>query len=171
MLGFVLFGFYFACITCYFVPDVGYDTKKCQIRSVSSILCMCPEIVGFFLGIGNVIIFVMVHPAQPISSWVLWVSGQGVVSFLLNSYSEAHHAFLTCYMATLVYIVTQCCLQSQSLWAHAAAVYAFSFLFAGAVAVNFFLKAKYKSVQAILELYWMLSFVYFFSILDRDLTT
>jgi hypothetical protein len=171
MFGFVLFGFYFVGLACYFWPEIGYDFGKGQIRSISKIICLCPGISGFCLGIGNTIMFEMVYHTQPIAALFLCASGQGVLSFFSNSYSISHHFFLFCYMASLVYIVVQFCIETQSLWVHAMPFYAFTFLFGATFLINVSLKIKYKSIQAIFELYWMLSFVYFFSLIDKNLTT
>jgi hypothetical protein len=65
----------------------------------------------------------------------------------------------------------QFCIETQSLWVHAMPFYAFTFLFGATFLINVSLKIKYKSIQAIFELYWMLSFVYFFSLIDKNLTT
>ncbi len=126
---------------------------------------------GFLLAIGNMLLFLLVEPTQQISAWFLWVSGQGVLNFYSNTYSRTHRLFLVCYMISMLYCVTQSCLENPSLWVHAMAVYTFSILFGAVDLMNLLSYTNQKSVQAIFELYWMLSFVYFYSVAERDLTT
>jgi hypothetical protein len=170
MLGYALYAIFFVLLLCYLAE--GYNEEKCHLQSVSSLVCMRREVGAYALSLGNLIISLIAFRSDPVTAWCIWLSGQGVVCFFLDTSLKTHHFFLSCYIVSLIVFSVHACERNVTLWIHSYPMLLFSVLFGGAVIVNNTCgEWHFLSIQAILELLWILSFVYFTNIYEKSIVT
>jgi hypothetical protein len=100
------------------------------------------------------------------------LAGQGVISFFLDTCPIIHHVFLAMYIASLLVFAERVCNDNPSLWLHSYPLFILSLFFSVAVVINnTCADYGFLSTQAILELFWILSFVYFVNIFEKSITT
>jgi hypothetical protein len=170
MLGYALYAIFFVLLLCYLAE--GYNEEKCHLRSVSSLVCMRREVGAYALSVGNLVISLIAFRADPTIAWCIWLSGQGVVCFFLDTSLKTHHFFLGAYILSLIVFAVHVCEKNAALWVHSYPMFLFSVFFSSAVIVNNTCGDwNFLSTQAILELFWILSFVYFTNIYEKSLST
>jgi hypothetical protein len=170
MIGYVLYVIFFVLCLCYVAE--GYNTEKAHLRSVSSLVCMRKEIGTYALSLGNLVISLIAFRADSTNAWVIYLAGQGVISFFLDTFPIIHHIFLTVYIASLLVFSGHVCNENPPLWLHSYPLFVLSVFFSAAVIINnTCADYTYLSTQALLELLWILSFVYFVNVFEKSITT
>ena len=160
----------FAVLLLYYVSE-GYNHDKCHLRSVSSLVCSRREYGTYALSLGNLIIALIAFKEHHTIAWIIYLSGQGVISFFLDTCPIMHHVFLAVYIGSLLSFAGHVCTENAILWAHSYPMLVFSVFFSTAVVINNTCgEWRYLTTQAILELYWILSFVYFVSVYEKSVS-
>jgi hypothetical protein len=168
MLGHILYAIYAVLLLCY--VSEGYNHDKCHLRSVSSLVCTRREFGTYALSVGNLIVSLVAFNADSATAWTIYLSGQGVISFFLDTCPIMHHVFLAVYIGALLTFAVNVCNENTALWVHFYPMFGFSVFFSIAVIVNNTCgQWCYLTTQAILELYWIVSFVYFTNIYEKSI--
>ena len=170
MLAYVLYGMLFAILSTYLVPGFGYNFEKHHLLSVSRVICIWREVGHFVASAANLVLFALLQKTMPNTAWVVWVTAQGILSFDVDSGIWGHMFFLFAFMASLLYATVEICNEYSSLWVRLYPLIGFTAAFIVVLSLNWVLQLSYKNAQTILELYWMLSFVYFFAKYEEIVT-
>jgi len=169
MIGYVLYVIFFVLCICYLLE--GWNTEKAHLRSVSSLVCTRREIGTYALSLGNLVISLIAFRADSANAWIIYLAGQGVISFFLDTCPIIHHMFLAIYITSLLAFAAHVCEDNSSLWVHSYPLFVLSVFFSAAVIINnTCADYTYLSTQAVLELFWILSFVYFLNIYEKSYT-
>jgi len=168
ILSFVLFAMFAAVILTYLIPGVGYDLKERHLRSVSEIIVLWREAGHFSVSAGNIVLFALLQKTHPNVAWLVWVAGQGILSFDIDNNVVLHFIFLSVFMGSIVYATVEICKEDTRLWNHIYPLFVSSGLFGLAWVYNMLSGSKkYYNFQNLMELYWILSFIYFFGKYDE----
>ena len=167
ILSFILIAMFIAVLLTYLIPGVGYNLEEHHLRSVSGIIVLWREAGHFSVSAANLVLFALLHKTQPDIAWLVWALAQGILSFDTDTNHTMHIVFVVMFVGSLLYATVTKCMSDTQLWVHLYPLLGFSAMFVLALLGNLVSGRRYFSFQNLMELYWMLSFVYFFGKYDE----